>query len=84
MRAYCSCLNGDSWNTNNNRDEFLLLGSEIYLFWLIDWLIDQPFMQIYKQGLFYPKSKFQEVTEKYMNVLQKEYRDIIVSLNIEI
>ena len=63
------------WNTNNNRDVILLLGSEIYLFWLID----QPFLQIYKQGLFYPKSKFQEVTEKYMNVLQKEYRDIIVS-----
>ena len=31
---------------------------------------DQPFMQIYKQGgYFYPKKKFQEVSEKNINVL---------------
>ena len=37
------------------------------------------------KGHFYPKNKFQEVTEKNMNVLHiQECRDIIVSLNIEI
>ena len=28
------------WNTVITIDVFLLLGSETYLFWLIDWLID--------------------------------------------
>ena len=28
------------WNTVITIDVFLLLDSEIYLFWLIDWLID--------------------------------------------
>ena len=50
---------------------------------------DWPFIQIYKQGLanFYLKNKFQEITDKNINVLhyiQTEMRDIIVSLSIEI
>ena len=48
-----------------------------------------PFIQIYNQGLanFYLKNKFQEITDKNINVLhyiQTEMRDIIVSLSIEI
>ena len=38
-------------------------------------------MQIYKSH-FYPKNKFQENTEKKLRNI-KEFRDIIVSLNIE-
>ena len=48
-----------------------------------------PFIQIYNQRLanFYLKNKFQEITDKNINVLhyiQTEMRDIIVSLSIEI
>ena len=50
---------------------------------------DWPLIQIYKQGQanFYLKNKFQEITDKNINVLhyiQTEMRDIIVSLSIEI